>query len=86
MRDVTTLREVIEAYEEIARAEERYRATVRAAIAEGVKQASIARALNRTRESIRRDAMNEEERDQLRNAEAERHQGRRSMIRRTPID
>ena len=53
-------------------AEERYRETVRAALADGVTQSAIAKALDRTREMIRRDAMTDEQRAEYRRAVAER--------------
>jgi hypothetical protein len=75
---VTNLQDVIDAYEAIAAAEERYRETVRAAIADGVPQVQIAKALNRTREMIRRDAMTDEQRDALRRSESDRLRKRRA--------
>lgn len=75
--EVTNLQDVIEAYREISRAEERYRETLRAAIAEGVTQTAISRALDRTREMIRQDAMSEEQRAEMRRAAANRQQRRR---------
>lgn len=74
---MTTLHDVIEAWQAISRAEERYRETVRAAIADGVPQVAIAKALDRTREMIRRDAMPDEERERVRRADAERLRRRR---------
>jgi hypothetical protein len=74
---VTNLQDVIEAWTEISRAEERYRETLRAAIADGVPQVAISKALERTREMIRRDAMTDEQREELRQVEAERHRKRR---------
>lgn len=70
--EVTDLNDVIEAWNGIERAQARYRATVRAAIADGTKQAEIAKALDRTREAIRRDAMPEKDRQAFLAAEAER--------------
>lgn len=53
---------------EAKRAEDRYRELVRAALADGVKQTEIAKALDRTREMIRRDAMSDQEREALKAA------------------
>jgi hypothetical protein len=72
------LQDVIAAYNAIGEAEKRYRATVRAALADGVLQVEIAKALKRTREMIRRDAMTDEQREALRKAEAERLRKRRA--------
>lgn len=71
------MQDVIDAWNAIKQAEERYRAAVRAAIASGVKQADIAKALDRTREMIRRDAMPEDRREELRQRELERLRKRR---------
>jgi hypothetical protein len=69
---VTNLQDVIDAWTgaeqakaEAKRAADRYREVVRAALADGVKQTEIAKALDRTREMIRRDAMTDEEREAL---------------------
>ncbi|MBM0240513.1 hypothetical protein JNW88_31725 [Micromonospora sp. ATA32] len=69
---MTNLQDVIAAWnqaeqarEEAKRAEDRYREVVRAAIADGVRQTEIAKALDRTREMIRRDAMPDEQREAL---------------------
>jgi hypothetical protein len=70
--------EVVEAFEGIEKAWERYRATLRACLAEGEaegiagRQAQISKRLNRTREMLRRDAMTDEQREELRRQEAER--------------
>lgn len=53
---------------EAKRAEDRYRELVRAALTDGVKQTEIAKALDRTREMVRRDAMSDEEREALKAA------------------
>lgn len=66
------MKDVIDAWNGITRAWDHYRATLREALANDVQQAEIARALNRTREMIRRDAMTPEQRDALRRAESER--------------
>ena len=72
------MQDVIEAFNAIEAARERYRETVRAAISDGVTQTQIAKALDRTREMIRRDAMTDEQREVLRKAETERLRSRRS--------
>lgn len=77
------MQDVIDAYRAIAAAEERYRETVRAAISDGVPQVQIAKALDRTREMIRRDAMTDEQREELRRIEAERARQRRQKTART---
>lgn len=70
--------DVVNAFQEIDRAWERYRAALRACIAEGAeegrsgRQAEISRRLNRTREMLRRDAMTDDQREALRIAEMER--------------
>lgn len=73
------MQDVIEAYRAIAQAEERYRETVRAAIANKVPQIEIATALGRTREMIRRDAMTDEQREELRRVESEKARQRRQQ-------
>lgn len=78
--EVTNLQDVINAYDEIKRAEERYRETVRAALSDGVPQVAIAKALDRTREMIRRDAMTDEQRAELKAAEGERLRKRREAL------
>jgi len=83
---VTNLQDVIEAWQDIARAEERYRETVRAAIADGVTQVAISKALDRTREMIRRDAMTDEQRQELHRVESERLRKRRESLQRLPED
>lgn len=69
---VTTLKQVTRAYEAIRQAEQRYRETLREALAAGVKQAEIAKELGVTREKLRQDAMPEEKIAELRNADAKR--------------
>ncbi|MET8278358.1 hypothetical protein [Micromonospora sp. NPDC005174] len=69
---------MIDAWNDIARAEERYRETLRAAIADGVPQVKIAAAIDRTREMLRRDAMTDEQREAFKRAEAERLRNRRA--------
>lgn len=80
--------DVVEAFNAIEAAWERYRATLRACLAEGAaegiagRQAEISRRLDRTREMLRRDAMTKEQREALRATEADRKRqtksGRRS--------
>lgn len=77
--EVTSLQDVIEAFQEISRAEERYRETLRAALADGVTQTAISKALDRTREMIRQDAMTDEQRAELRRAAAERQRRKRQQ-------
>jgi len=70
--------DVVEAFDAINKAWENYRATLRACIQEGEaegrsgRQAEISRRLDRTRETLRQDAMTNEERAELRRAEAKR--------------
>ncbi|MFJ8690226.1 hypothetical protein [Micromonospora wenchangensis] len=75
---MTNLQDVIDAWNDIARAEERYRETLRAAIADGVPQVAISKAIDRTREMLRRDAMTDEQRAAFNRAEAERLRKRRA--------
>lgn len=78
MLTMPSVDDVVGAFEAIEKAWENYRATLRAALAEGEaegiagRQAAIAKKLDRTREMLRRDAMNEEQREELRRVEAER--------------
>ena len=72
------MKDVIDAWNAIGQAEERYRETVRAAITDGVPQVRIAEAIGRTREMIRRDAMSDEQREALKRTEAERLRKRRT--------
>ena len=58
---MTTLEEIVEAFNAIGAAQERYRETLRAGLAAGVQQVEVSTALKRTRETIRRDAMDEQE-------------------------
>ncbi len=82
--------EVVEAFENIERAWEHYRTTLRSYLAEGVaegvsgRQASISKRLNRTREMLRRDAMTDEQREALRHAEAERKRAASKTRKRSP--
>lgn len=73
---VTTLKDVVKAWNGIAEAEQRYRQTLRAAIADEVPQVEISRAINRTREMLRRDAMTDEERAEVRRADLARKKGK----------
>lgn len=75
--EVTTLQDVIEAFNAIEEAERRYREVLRTALAGGVRQAEIAKALNRTREAVRQDAMTDEQREEIRRKVAERMRVRR---------
>lgn len=75
---MTTIDDVKAAFARIEEAEVAYRATVRAALTAGVKQADLARELNRNRDSLRQDAMPEEERLKLREKEVERQRARRA--------
>ncbi len=78
MAVMATEDEVVAAFEDIERAWENYRKTLRSYIAEGItegasgRQAAVSKRLGRTREMLRRDAMTEEQREALRQAEAER--------------
>jgi hypothetical protein len=74
---VTTINDVKAAYAKIEEAEVNYRATLRQALADGVIQADLMRALERNRETLRQDAMPEEERTALRTKELERQRARR---------
>lgn len=75
---MSTLKDVIEAYRAISKAEQRYRETLREALKLGVQQVEISKALDRTREMIRRDAMTEEQRERMRLADAERKRAKRA--------
>ncbi len=78
MAVMATEDEVVAAFEDIERAWENYRKNLRSYIAEGVtegssgRQAAVSKRLGRTREMLRRDAMTEDQREALRQAEAER--------------
>lgn len=74
------MKDVIDAWNAIGQAEERYRETVRAAIADGVPQVRIAESIGRTREMIRRDAMTDEARETLKRSEADRLRKRRTGV------
>lgn len=77
---MSTLNDVIEAWRAIDAAEQRYRAILRQALDGGVQQAEISRALGRTRESIRQDALSEEERAEIRRRDAERKRNRTKKV------
>jgi hypothetical protein len=78
MQTMPSTDEVVRDFNAIEQAWEKYRATLRACIAEGEaegitgRQAELVKKLGRTREMLRRDAMTDEQREQLRIAEAER--------------
>jgi hypothetical protein len=70
---VSKLNEIIDAWNAIDEAERHYREILRKYLASGdVQQVDVARELGRTREMIRRDAMTEEQREEIRKADAER--------------
>lgn len=70
---MSKLQKIVEAYRAIGAAEENYRQLLRDALAKGeVRQVDVAKALDLTREKIRRDAMTEEQREALRRADVER--------------
>lgn len=78
-RAVTTINDVIAAYQKIGEAELNYRATLREALTEGaVTQAEVSRKLDRNRETLRQDALPEDERTALRDKELKRQQARRA--------
>lgn len=77
-KEVSTLEDVIKAYQAIGEAERIYRETLRRALSAGTQQVEIAKALDRTREMIRRDAMTDEQREQIRRADAERRRIQRA--------
>lgn len=74
--------DVVNAWNAIEKAQEHYRRTLRACVEEGEaegksgRQAEISRRIGRTRETLRQDAMTDEERAQLRKAEADRRRAR----------
>ena len=71
---VTTdeVEQVIKAYGEIGKAEERYRKLLREALGVRGNQARIAAGLGVAREKLRQDAMTEQERQAVREADAAR--------------
>lgn len=75
---MSKLNQIIEAYNAIDAAERHYREILREALANGeVQQVDVATALKRTREMIRRDAMTEQQREEIRRADAERKRQQR---------
>lgn len=82
--------DVVHAFEKIDKVWEEYRATLRACLAEGEaegtmgRQAEISRRLGRTREMLRRDAMTDEQREVLRQVEAERKRAAKKTPARAP--
>lgn len=73
---MVTLKDIVEAHRAITEARERYRELLRAGLADGVTQSQIARALDVTRETVRRDALPDDQREALRRADAERKRER----------
>ena len=70
---MSKLNEIIDAWNAIDAAERHYREILRRYLASGeVQQVEVATAIKRTREMIRRDAMTEEQREEIRKADAER--------------
>ncbi len=71
---------IVEAFAAIAVAEGQYRAVLQGKLANGtVQQVDVAKALDRTREMIRRDAMPEDQREKLRARETERRRAQRAQ-------
>ncbi len=78
--EVKELDEIVQAFHAIDAAERRYREILRMHLkAKTVQQVEVSKALNRTREMIRRDAMTDEERAELRRAESERKRALRGI-------
>jgi hypothetical protein len=75
---MATVREVLAAYQKITDAEERYRATLRRALAAGIPQVELAQALGLSREKLRQDTMTETDRERIRQADAARKRRRRA--------
>ncbi len=69
---MATLKQVIKAHRAIAAATEHYRELLRDALASGVPQVEIARELGVTRETLRKDALTDEKRQAIREADAAR--------------
>lgn len=69
---MTTLKDIVKAYRAIDAAREKYRQTLRAGLSDGVPQVEVCRAIDRTRESVRRDAMTDEELSQARESDRKR--------------
>ena len=76
---MTTLDDIKAAHAKIAEAEAHYRDVLRAGIADGVKQADVVRELGRTRETVRQDAMPDEERAALREVERQRREAAKAI-------
>lgn len=77
MRGVDPLEEIIRAFEAIDAAESHYRNVLRRHLASGtVRQVDVAKRLDRTREMVRRDAMDEEQRAEMRRLDAQRKRSR----------
>lgn len=75
---MSKLNEIIEAYGAIEAAERHYREILREALNNNeVQQIDVATALKRTRETIRQDAMTDEQREEFRRADAARKRRRR---------
>jgi len=69
---MSTVPEVVEAWNAIERAEAHYREVLRSALAVRGTQAQLMTALGRSREQLRQDAMTDAERDAIRAADADR--------------
>lgn len=67
-----TIDDIAAAFRQIEEARETYRRTLRAGLADGVHQVDISRHLGRTRETLRRDAMTDDELDAVRDADRRR--------------
>jgi hypothetical protein len=77
--EVSPLEEIIEAYRAIDAAWTNYRAVLRKHLAaKNVQQVDVVGALGRTREMIRRDAMTDEQREEMRQVDAKRKRTVRS--------
>lgn len=68
-------------------ADEAYRAALRDKLHKKlIQQVDVVKALGITRETVRRDAMTDEERDRIRKADADRRRQGRAAGKRTPTD
>ena len=77
---MTTLEEIIEAFRAIDAAERHYRELLRVGLDHGgVRQADVVRALGRSREQVRQDAMTDAEREHVRAADADRKRRQRDL-------
>lgn len=74
----SALAEIVEAWEAISAATDRYRSVLGDGLASGVQQSDIAEVLDRSREMIRQDAMTDEQRAAMRAAAAQRQSNRRN--------